>query len=161
MMQSITKVVAFDDDSTALESLVTGLNRAGIASIGVQFKDDHEAMGIVPTPYVRTVFMDVNLLAIPQFDDTQNVAAIAALLETIAPAGPYLLVLWTVTPSAVEKVRDYLDERLIVAAKPFDVVPLAKASYISRTGELTDRDGLIEAVKGLIDTTPSLATLTC
>ena len=159
MMETITRVVAFDDQPADLDALVDCLNRAGIPSVGIPFQKDHDAMGIMAAPHVRVVFMDVNLLSIPETDSPQNHGVIGSLLTTLAPAGPYLLVLWTATPTAVQAVRAFLDERLVDIAKPFDVVPLAKESYISSPGNLTDRDGLINAVKGLTESTPSLAVL--
>ena len=159
-MFGITRIVAVDNESEHLDALVTGLNRSGFACLGVDYPMVAATTTIVPCPYIRIAFMDINLLGSTQSDSRQNFSAILDLLRQLAPRGPYLLVLWTKTPEDSDEVREFLDERLNDTAKPIDVVPFDKADYGIAEGAAPDFTRLIQDIKGLTERAPSLAVLT-
>ena len=160
MMFGITRIVAVDNESKHLDALVTGLNRSGFACLGVEYPMAATTTNIMPCPYIRVAFMDINLLGSTQSDSLQNFSAILDLLRQISPKGPYLLVLWTKTPGDCQGVREFLEERLNDTAKPSDVVPFDKAAYGISEGAVPDFSRLIQDIKGLTERVPALAVLT-
>ena len=159
-MLGITRVVAVDDCQKDLEVLVRGLNQAGAACVGVHYTSDPGAMNIAECQYVRVVFMDINLLGGPPgTDSSQMFSLISDVLSRINPTGPYLLTAWTRLDHEADGLRDFLNERLTGAAKPFAVVPLQKECYINENSEVTDLPGLIQAITDFTKTVPALAVL--
>ena len=160
MMLGITRIVAVDDSGADLDALITGLNHAGAACLGVQYTGDLDAMGLVACPHARMVFMDVNLPGGPSSSSPEQwFAIIGALLSRIKPAGPYLLVIWTRLSEQAAELRSFLDERLTDIAKPFAILPLPKERYIDESGGVTNLNGLIQAIRDFTETVPALAAL--
>ena len=159
-MLGITRIIAFDDKQEDLDALVSALNGAGAACIGFRYTGPLDQMNIKPCPYVRVVFMDVNLLAGTATDDyTSHFSNIGELLRTVAPKGPYLLVLWTWLDHLVEQLLAFLDERLEDTPRPFDIISLPKEKYIDAAGTLKNPSELEQAIKQLTGHTPVLAAL--
>ena len=159
-MLGITRIVAVDDSRADLDALITGLNHAGAACLGVQYTGDLDAMGLVACPHARMVFMDVNLPGGPSSSSPEQwFAIIGALLTRIKPAGPYLLVVWTRLSEQAAELQGFLDERLSDTAKPFAILPLPKELYIDENGGVTDLPGLIQAIRDFTETVPTLAAL--
>ena len=159
-MLGITRIIAFDDKQEDLDALVGALNGAGAACIGFRYTGQLDQMNIRPCPYVRVVFMDVNLLGGTATDDyTSHFSNIGELLRRVAPKGPYLLVLWTRLDHLHKMLRDFLDQRLEDTPRPFDVIPLPKEKYIDASGVVRDSGKLEGAIAQLKGHRPVLAAL--
>ena len=156
-MPGITQVLVIDDKPDEMTSLVVALNDAGISCRGILYSG--QEVPNMPCPHVRIIFMDVNLLnSTLQSDLHNNFSSVGDLLKQITPKGPYLLVLWTFHPNRADELERFLNERLTDARKPFGVIPLDKAEFISgrdegKIGKLTEK------VKSLTQDPPALAVL--
>ena len=157
-MLGITRIVAFDDESKDLNALVRGINSVGATCLGVNFTGNIVTLKVPPCPYVRLVFVDLNLLG-GLLNHKQNFGIIEQLIKKLEPSGPYLLVLWTENDPQVVQLQQFLDERDIGVAKPFKVSTLDKKCHMDMDGNFTDPDGLVQAIKDLIEDTRALAAL--
>lgn len=159
-MFGVTQVVVVDDSADDLNALIGGLSRLGAACLGIKYSNVPGEMSIVPCPYVRLVITDLNLLDQGVQTDLRSLfGAVAAVLRDIAPQGPYLLVVWTRIDQEAGDLRIQLEEQLNDVAKPFDVVALKKANYIDTAGNVTDLEGLVEAIRNLAAPVPAMAAL--
>ena len=159
-MLGITRIVAFDDKQEDLDALISGINGYGATCRGFLYTGNVTEMNVVPCPYVRVVFFDLNMVAGPLTAEfTQNYSTIGSLLHLIEPKGPYLLILWTRYSDRVSELQKHLDKRLVNATKPFNVAALPKDNYIDEDGNVLKLAELISAIKDIIDKSPALAAL--
>ena len=151
------RVLAVDDNKMHLDGLVSGLQRNGVACLPIHFPDDQSSLK--PCPDVRIIFTDLNLIRQP-YNHSAQFAALGGLLErTIAPRGPYCILLWTQYPDQANALEKFLDDRIEDVTKPFAVRSLAKADHLDNTGNLRDEDGLMKAIRKLIAELPQMAAL--
>ena len=159
-MFGTTQIVVVDDSEADLRALITGLNRLGAACLGIHYSNVPSAMTVMPCHHVRAVITDLNLLGIPPGTNMRQLfAAVAEVLQKIQPRGPYLLVAWTRLPNEAKDLQTYLDANLTDAAKPIDVVPLAKEFYIDDDGNVIDIESLVAAIDKLSAKIPTFAAL--
>ncbi len=150
------RVIAIDDNANHLTGLVNGLNRHGVACLQIHFTGD--PTDIKPCPDVRVIFADLHLGTGAPSDHHANFSMIGGLLEdTIKPSGPYFIVLWTQFPDQASALRNFL-KRLHGVARPFDVLPLAKADHLD--GDQVKEEGaLIREVVAFTDELPQVGAL--
>ena len=156
------RIVAIDDDAAHLSGLAYGLSRGGIACLQIHFTGDPAGIEpIEPCPDVRIVFADLHLGTGTPSDHTTDFAVINSLLEeTIKPAGPYFIVLWTLYPNKAPALRDYLNERLSPeVTKPLDVCPLPKADHIDSGGVIKNQANLVGAIGDIIQASPQVGAV--
>ena len=156
-MFSSPRIIAVDDDRRHLDGLVAGLHDSGVACLPIHFTGD-------PTPIkrcadVRVIFTDLNLVG-PTSDHAAQFAVLGGLLEeTIAPRGPYFIVLWTQYPDQATALSEFLNNRLRGVTKPFAVVPLAKDEHLDGAGNVRDKARLMAAIEAMIERLPEVAAL--
>jgi len=151
------RVLAVDDNKMHLDGLVSGLQRNGIACLPIHVPGDLSVLK--PCPDVRIIFTDLNLIGQP-YNHSAQFAALGGLLEeTIAPRGPYCILLWTQYPDQANALEKFLDDRIAHVTKPFAVRSLAKADHLDNTGNLLDEGGLMKAIRGLIEELPQMDAL--
>ena len=156
------RIVAIDDNDAHLGGLAYGLSRSGIACLQIHFTGEPAGIEpIEPCPDVRIVFADLHLGTGTPSDHTTDFAVINSLLEeTIKPAGPYFIVLWTLYPNEAPALRDYLNERLSPeVTKPFDVCSLPKADHIDSGGSIKNQAKLVGAIGDIIQASPQVGAV--
>ena len=138
------RVIAIDDEAQHLEGLTQGLNRYGAACLPVHFTGE---AAIAPCSHVRVIFADLHVSSGPPGDHAQDFAVIGGLIEdTIQPAGPYFIVLWTMYPDKASALHDFLEGRLENVAKPFTVQALNKNDHLDPQGNVKNPEALVEAI---------------
>ena len=152
------RVLAVDNDQAHLDGLANGLQRNGVACLPIHFTGDLSTLK--PCPDVRIIFTDLHLVG-QASDHTAQFSTLGGLLEkTIAPRGPYFIILWTRYPDQATALEGFLNERIAgVTTKPFAVRSLAKADHLDNAGNLRDEGRLMEAIRGLIAELPQVDAL--
>ena len=151
------RVLAVDDEQAHLDGLANGLQRNGVACLPIHFTGDPSALK--PCPDVRIIFTDLNLTG-PASDHTGQFSTLGGLLEkTIAPRGPYFIILWTQYPDQATALEEFLNKRIVGVTKPFAVRSLAKADHLDHAGNLRDEGRLMKAIRDLIAELPQVAAL--
>lgn len=155
-MFSSPRVIAVDDDRRHLDGLVAGLHDGGVACLPIHFTGDPAS--IKRCEDVRIIFADLNLVG-PTSDHAAQFTVLGGLLErTIAPRGPYFIVLWTHYPDQASSLSEFLN-RLREVTRPFAVVPLAKADHLDGAGNVRDKARLMAAIHAMIEGLPEVAAL--
>ena len=150
------RVIAIDDNLQHLDSLVSGLQRHGVACLPMHFLNTDN---IKPCPDVRIIFSDLNLIGRAS-DHTGQFGALMKLLdERIAPRGPYFILLWTQFPDQGAALQAFLDEEIRNVTKPFAVRAIDKADHLTVSGNLKDDGGLMAAIEALIAELPQVGAL--
>lgn len=150
------RVIAIDDNLRHLDSLVSGLQRHGVACLPMHFLNTDN---IKPCPDVRIIFSDLNLIGRAS-DHTGQFGALMKLLdERIAPRGPYFILLWTQFPDQGAALQAFLDEEIRNVTKPFAVRAIDKADHLTVSGDLKDDGGLMAAIEALIAELPQVGAL--
>ena len=137
------RAVAIDDEPSHLLGITTGLTAIGIPCMGFWYDRSLNELKPAPPqsglPFVRLVFMDLNLAERAGVPDTAVLAAsvIDVLNQIIAKdGGPYLLVFWTRVGTRVQEVSAVIFNRLEKAGGvpcPIAITSLDKAPF--RIGE--------------------------
>ena len=153
------RVIAVDDDAGHLSGLTKCLNSHGIACLQIHFTN--EPIAINACPDVRVIFADLHLGGgVLGADPTTDFGVIGDLLEnTIRPAGPYFVLLWTMYPTYANALREFLEKRVQGVTKPFAVIPLAKGDYLDGDGKVTNEDALMAKITEISTTLPSIGAL--
>jgi hypothetical protein len=153
------RVIIIDDNEDHLAVLAANLHRQGVACLPVHFTGEVEE--IPACPHTRVLFVDLHLTeAGAGTDNRQHFTTIGGLLEeTLRPAGPYAVVLWTQYPEQAEDLRQFLESRLQGVAKPFAVVALSKTDHLKPDNSLKNADALAAAIESLMTARPQLAAL--
>jgi hypothetical protein len=158
MMLPAPRVIVIDDDPQHLRGLADGLNRYGAACLPIHFTGD--VSGIKRCPHVRVIFADLHLDEGGVGGDERHFTVIGGLIEdTIAPAGPYLVVLWTRFAGQADALANFLNQRLEGVQKPFAVVALDKMVHLAPSGEVRDVNQLVQAIDGIVRQQPQIAAL--
>jgi hypothetical protein len=133
------RAVAIDDEPGHLLAITTGLSASGIPCMGYWYDRDTHALRPEPDPsglpYVRVVFMDLNLEELGGIPEPAALCAtVMHVLKQIIPAngGPYLLVFWTQVGGEVEEVKTLLYQRLEGIPFPIAVAELGKGPFLVR-----------------------------
>jgi len=159
------RAVAIDDEPSHLLAITTGLSASGIPCMGYWYDRDAHALRPDPKPdmlpYVRVVFMDLNLEELGGIPETATLCGTVmdVLKQVVAKdGGPYLLVFWTQVGTKVEEVKKMLYERLEGVPFPIAVVELAKGPFLVKQPEGQDfATGLREFYSELHKNVPELA----
>lgn len=147
-MSNPVRVIAIDDDSKHLDSLIEGLRGHDTDLLRIHFTG--EGLDIPACPHVRVILSDLRLVGGTMPDPAEDFAIIGSLLEdVIRPAGPYLMLLWTRYPDHAPALRTFLD-RLRNVAKPVAVLPLPKAEHLDKSGAIGSRASLADKVNTLV-----------
>ena len=158
MILPTPRVIAIDDEVKHLDGLAKGLNQCGAACLPIHFTS--ETTGIPQCPYVRVIFADLHLSGSTPGDHAQDFSTIGGLIEsTLKPAGPYLIVLWTMYPEQANELHAFLKERLKDVTKPFAVQPLKKADHLDPDGGVKSTEGLAEAIREIVTRQPQVGVL--
>src|SRR6266481_1936259 len=106
------RVIVVDDDPAHLRGLAEGLNRYGTACLQVHFPGD--VSWVKKCPHVRVIFADLHLVeGLASEEQVRHFSVITSIIEeTISPAGPYVVVLWTRFADQADALRRFLAERL-------------------------------------------------
>ena len=156
-MLTTPRIIVIDDEPAHIAGLTTSLNRHGVSCLAVHFTGD--PAGIKACPDVRIVFADLHLVG-PETNHKAHFSVIGGLLEdTIKPAGPYFIILWTRYSDQASELREFLEQRLNGVTKPFDVLPLAKTDHLDTDGNVIDAEALIRAILNITETLPQLRAL--
>lgn len=153
------RVVVVDDDPRHLRGLADGLNRYGTACLQIHFNGD--VSSVKACPQVRVIFADLHLSeGAVGGDHARHFAVIGGLIqEIIAPAGPYIVVLWTKFADQAGALNDFLAERLVDVPKPFAVVPLDKMTHLNPDGAVKDAEALVAAITEIVASQPQIGAL--
>ena len=153
------RVIAIDDEEPHLSGLARSLNSHGIACLQIHFTK--EQIAIHACPDVRVIFADLHLGGgVLGTDPTTDFGVIGNLLEdSIKPAGPYCIVLWTMYPTHATALLKFLEQRVEGVTKPFAVVPLAKADYLDGHGNVISEDALLARITEISTTLPPIGAL--
>lgn len=159
MMFASPRVIAIDDEARHLSGLATSLNNHGVACLQIHFTN--ELLTIQACRDVRVIFADLHLGGGTLVaDPTTDFAVIGDLLEnTIKPAGPYFMLLWTMYPRHAADLQRFLDERVHGVATPFAVVPLAKGDYLDGDGNVRSEHALMARIMEISATLPPVRAL--
>jgi hypothetical protein len=154
------RIIAIDDEPEHLRGLVDGLHGYGTSCLPIHFTGD--STDIRKCPAVRLIFADLHLTdggAAGGYE--AHFSIIGGLIEeTFAPAGPYVLILWTRYADQADALRNFLEARLEHVAKPLAVVPLDKTAHLDlRTGAVKNPGALVKAIEIIIQGQPQLAAL--
>ena len=151
------RVIAIDDERKHLEGLAQGLNRYGAACLPVHFTGE---AAIAPCPQVRVIFADLHLSGGPPGNHAQDFGMIGGLIEdTIQPAGPYFIVLWTMYPDQAAALHAFLAERLRNVATPFTVRALNKSDHLDPRGDVRSPEALVNAIERVVAEQPQIGAL--
>jgi hypothetical protein len=153
------RIIVIDDNPDHLRSLTGGLNTHGVACLPIHFTGDDA--GVPRCPQVRVIFADLHLNeAGAATDNARHFTVIGGLLEeTVVPAGPYAIVLWTRYADQADALRQFLEERLRLVPKPFAVIPLDKKVHLNADNSVRDSKALVDAISGVLTAQPQLAAL--
>jgi hypothetical protein len=154
------RIIVIDDDPLHLQGLVDGLHRYGTSCLPVHFTGD--LAGLRKCPDVRVIFADLHLTeGGAAGGNERHFSTIGGLLEeTFAPAGPYVLVLWTRYADQAVGLSNFLETRLQNVSKPLAVVALDKVQHLDLTsGAVKDPVALVRAIESTIHGQPQLAAL--
>ena len=152
-----SRVVAIDDRKEHLEGLVRGLNRMGTACLPVHFGEGTEDTG--DCPHVRLIFADLHLHPGAPGDHSQNFSTLGSVIESIRPAGPYVIVLWTQYPDQAEKLRAFLVDRLEGVRQPIAVRALDKAKHLNSDRTVVNADAVVASIRKLMQAQPQIGAL--
>ena len=159
-MFTAPRIIVIDDEPRHLQGLVEGLHRCGTSCLPLLFTGD--PAGIRKCPDVRVIFADLHLTeggAAGGYE--RHFSTIGGLIEeTLAPTGPYVLVLWTRYANQAEGLRNFLETRLQNVSKPLAVVSLDKTQHLDLTsGAVRDPAALVKVIESIIYGQPQLAAL--
>ena len=156
-MLTAPRVIAIDDEAAHIKGLTRSLNQHGVACLPIHFTGNPE--GIRACPDVRIVFADLHLVG-ADANHRAHFSTIGGLLEdTIKPAGPYIILLWTRYPNQAVALREFLEDRLEGVTTPFDVRPLDKSDHLDAQGDVSDPDALMQAIVDITGSLPQLGAL--
>jgi hypothetical protein len=151
------RLVVIDNDAKHLRGLGDCLARWGAACLQILFTGEPD--GTV-CPDMRVIFADLHLNEGGGTDaGPRDFSTIGGVLSTLAPTGPYFIVLWTNYPEHAQALKTYLDANLEGVPKPFDVVSLNKLDHLTEDGTVRDADGLLTAVRAMVEAQPQIAAL--
>lgn len=152
------RVIVIDDEPRHLDGLADGLTRYGAACLKVYFTG--ETAPLKPCPHVRVIFADLHLTnGGAGEDDAMHYAVIGGLIEeSIKPAGPYLVVLWTKFADKADGLQQFLN-RLHGVPRPFAVVALDKNEHLNADGSVKDPQALLDAIIAIVRSQPQIAAL--
>lgn len=163
-MFTAPRFVVIDDDPNHLAAIANNVQRLGSACAQVVYSPEVDPPKELFSA-VRILFMDLQLRDRSASSDFKNhYAEIQRLLQHVieAPAGPYLLVLWTDSPDRADELLTYLEKNLFPDAphtRPVGIVPLSKNDFISaKTGAETS-EGLLAAILELLEEQPAMSAL--
>lgn len=157
MILPVARIVAIDDEPRHLRGLTQGLARYGAGCLPILFGGDPDE--IPRCPAVRIIFADLNLGGVTREDHAQDFGTIGGLLEnSIRPAGPYIIVLWTRFADQAQGLNQFLD-RLDSVPKPFAVEPIDKAKHLDDTGNLRNVELLAQAIEKCVRAHPRFGAL--
>ena len=141
MMANSPRVIVIDDALPDLAGLADVLDRHGVPCHRIHYTGDPDE--IVPCPDVRLVVADLHLgSGVLGADPTTDFSVLGELLEnSIKPAGPYSILLWTMYPDFASELQSFL-QRLRGVSKPVEVTALAKAEHLDSEGRVRDEDEL-------------------
>lgn len=153
------RVIVVDDNPDHLRGLADGLNRYGAACLQVHFNGD--VGDLKPCPHVRVIFADLHLNESGAgAEPERHFAVIGGLIEeSIQPAGPYVLVLWTRFADQAAALAAFLAARLSGVPKPFAVVALDKMVHLSPEGTVRDPQALVTAIANIVASQPQIGAL--
>jgi len=142
------RAVAIDDEPGHLLAITTGLSACGIPCMGYWYDRDTSELRPTPPegglPFLRLVFMDLNLAVLGGVPETANLCAVVmhVLKQLISKdGGPYLLVFWTQVSGKVPEVERMLYQRLEDIEGihcPIAVVELPKGQFIGKEPQNRD-----------------------
>lgn len=151
------RVIAIDDEPKHLKGLTQGLNRYGAACLPVHFTGEE---AIARCPQVRVIFADLHLSSGPPGNHERDFSIIGSLIEdTIQPAGPYFIVLWTMYPNQAADLQAFLAERLQNVATPFTVRALNKSNHLDPQGDVKSPETLVNAIEQVVAEQPQIGAL--
>jgi hypothetical protein len=141
------RAVAIDDEPRHLLAITTGLSGSGIPCSGYWYdRNTHDLKPQPPAgglPYLRLVFMDLNLEEMAGTTETANLCAVVmnVLKQIISKnGGPYLLIFWTQVGIRVEGVTKMLYERLDEIPHPIAILELPKNRFLVKAPAPQDFD---------------------
>lgn len=131
------RAVAIDDNPSHLLAITTALSASGIPCAGLKYSRGTGELMPKPKeggfPFLRIVFMDLNLDELPGVPDSPTLAGpvIEVLRQIVPAAGPYILVFWTRIGSKVTEVRNILFQRLPTEEIPCpaDILEIGKGPF--------------------------------
>lgn len=175
------RAVAIDDEPAHLLAITAGLSACGIPCIGYWYDRDTNNLSPAPakggSPYLRLVFMDLNLEEPAGRPEAASLAGVViSVLEQIISedGGPYLLIFWTQIGVRVDEVTALLYQRLKGVLCPLLVTQLPKATFLlpepqaHSFGEALHEfysalngkmDELRGAIKQAVDSSPELSVI--
>ena len=163
-MFTTPRFIAIDDVEEDLDRLMKGLNRLGVACIPFNFRADTDSDYISPCPHIRVVFTDLHLNESGSSSDhLPHFSIIGSLLEdTIAPTGPYVLILWTRYSEQASELQAFLEDRLKNTPKPLAVKAIDKMKFLNSSDTIVNQasiEKLVEEINGLFDDQPQISAL--
>lgn len=153
-----TRIIVVDNDREHLDGLVGALHQQDLSCRSFHYPEDMS--DAQPSPHVRVVFTDLNLVEGDMSHDRATCyGAIGSLIvDVVRPSGPYILVLWTRHPEHAQELSDFLSEDLPAEMCPLTVAPLAKEAYL-QGGLAINAHALGRAIDTVIGSVPQVAAL--
>lgn len=155
------RIVAIDDDESELYALVNALNEKGHSCLAIQYSSTGHNHNIKDA---RVIFFDLHLNGNSAAPLNIHFSIILSILESLAPQGPYVIILWTKYgqsegTSADTELQEYLSARLEKhLARPYKVLALDKAGHLLN-GKVKNPDALISEVETLLCSHPQIRAL--
>lgn len=152
------RVIAIDNEAHHLQPLVEALNGYGAACRPIHFTGS--VTQIAPAPHSRIIFSDLHLESgATTAQKSNHFSIIQAILEKLAPEGPYVLILWTRYQEDTEELQKYLVERMQDQQVPFAIIPFDKNTHMPTPDQFGEIPKIVEAIDGLFDKSPHVAAL--
>ncbi|MCK0166225.1 hypothetical protein MWU52_01530 [Jannaschia sp. S6380] len=152
------RVLAIDNEDDHLQPLVRALTRYGAACRPILF--DGNIASMAPAPLARVIFTDLHLdSAATSTQSGNHFSMIQAILDQLAPDGPYLLVLWTRFEDDAPGLATYLRDRMQQGRPPFAILPLDKTTHMPSPNQFGPLDEIVNAIDALFDNNPQIAAL--
>jgi hypothetical protein len=154
------RIIIIDDNELDLRGLADALNRFGAACLPILFTGD--VSELKSCPRVRVIFADLHLneSGAGNGDHARHFAMIGGLIEeSLAPTGPYIIVLWTRFAGQANALREFLDGRLVGVRKPFAVASLDKTKHLDSAGKVRNVSKLVAAIEKIVSERAQIAAL--
>ena len=153
------RIVVVDNEREHLDGLMNALQQLDLSCRPFHYPQDLD--GAQPSPHVRVLFTDLNLVeGDMSLDPTTSYGAIGGIIrDTVKPMGPYIVVLWTRHDGRASELLTYLSDNLPVEMCPLTVAPLAKERHLLEGGTVIDPQALVQATDAVIAAEPQVAAL--
>lgn len=155
-MYKTSYVAAIDDDPDELDILCGVLGSLGILCRPIHY---NSATPLIPElPLLRLLFLDLNLAH--SIEERLQAQTISEILKRLKPMGPYIIIVWSQTPSNIVIIRERLEGHSDLLP-PVSIETLDKSNYLPppKTSLPPFTDKLERDITAIIDRSPVIKAL--